>query len=105
MRLDAVGERDSGPLGVHANGLAAGDGNAAALIAVSMHAGSCLDKRIEHALHAVAPREELRMPLHPDHKALIAYLDSLHQAVGSIRHRVNAGGKVAYPPDDAWSSP
>lgn len=38
----------------------------------------CLDKRIEYAFHAMAPREKLRVPLHSDHKALITHLYGLN---------------------------
>lgn len=56
-----------------------------------------LDKRIEHALHAMAPREKLRVPLHSDHEALVAHLYGLNQAVGRICYRINTRGKIANP--------
>lgn len=57
----------------------------------------CLDKRIEYAFHAMAPREKLRVPLHSDHKALVAHLYGLNQAIRRIRHSINTRREIAYP--------
>lgn len=56
-----------------------------------------LDKRVEHAFHAMAPREKLRVPLHSDHEALVAHLYGLNQAVGRICYRVNTRREIADP--------
>ena len=56
-----------------------------------------LDKRIEYAFHAMAPREKLRVPLHSDHKALLAHLYSLNQAIRRIRHSINTRREITYP--------
>lgn len=56
----------------------------------------CLDKRIEYAFHAMAPREKLRVPLHSDHKALITHLYGLNQAIGRICHSINTRREITY---------
>lgn len=56
-----------------------------------------LDKRIEYAFHAMAPREKLRVPLHSDHKALVAHLYGLNQAIRRIRHSINTCREITYP--------
>lgn len=96
-RSDAIRKRDFRPLRLNARRFTARNGNAPAFAAMGMTLRRRLDKRIEHAFHTMAPREELGVPLHSDHKALVAHFYGLNQTIGRIRHSVNARREIAYP--------
>lgn len=81
---------------LNARRFTARNSNAATFTAMGMTLRRCLDKRIEYAFHAMAPREKLRVPLHSDHKALVTHLYGLNQAIGRICHSVNTRREITY---------